>query len=139
VVRSDRNGVIAYDISTPTLAANPAWLTELVSPATDEVASILTLADGRLAVIGRADGSDETNHLQIYSFDGASFTLDEDITTTQSRIYDVIYDPATDRLFWTNYDATDSIRYYSLGSTPLPYTGFSDGGWKVASDGMAEN
>jgi hypothetical protein len=61
--------------------------------------------------------------LQVYSFDGADFSLEEDIYTTRLRIYDVAYDSGTDRLYWGNYDPTDSIFYYELGSTPLGYSG----------------
>ena len=35
----------------------------------------------------------------------------------------MIYDPATDRLFWTDFNEPNSVRYYVLGETPLGYTG----------------
>jgi hypothetical protein len=144
-LRSDLTALLAFDISTPELALAPAQLDELPVEAGGEIELATTLADGRIAITTRLAGQLDVDHLRVYSFDGSVLTLEADISTTSNRLYDVVYDTATDRLYWSNFDLTDSVHYYELGTTPLGHSGLGtslgslpeEGSFALLVDGSA--
>ncbi len=118
-LRTDRDAIIALDISAP---ESPTFISEYTLPTAEHVIVLHLLADGRLASISGPDGTLDEGRLRVFSFDGSSLSVDEDITTTSDRLYDLAFDPSSDRLYWSDF-SFESVHYYTLGDVDIGHSG----------------